>query len=150
VVDLRSGERRPFGLQHPGDRHALAGDPSTSDPLTPGWEYDPGMFAWANEALSHSTPCDLLVVDEVGPLELRGERGWAKALEVLRSREYRAALVVCRPGLLRELEERLGRAPDAVFEVALNVRDSLPRAILQRLHFLAPGQRGPSSEDSCL
>ena len=126
VVDLRSGESRPFGSQdrrgaaqpRPGPTgEAGAGAPAwraaTPDPLTPGWEYDSGVFAWANEVLRRATPCDLLVVDEVGPLELLGGRGWAAALEVLRARDFGAALVVCRPGLLDELAGVPGRAARA-------------------------------------
>ncbi len=127
VTDLATGEGRLFGSQRSGE---VSG---ASDPLTPGWEFDSGVFAWANEAFSRSTPCDLLVIDEVGPLELRGVRGWVKALEVLRSCDYHAALVVCRPGLLGDLESCLGEAPTAVHEVTEPTRDGLPARIAERL-----------------
>lgn len=145
VVDLRSGESRPFGAQDrsknrgPDDRAASAVPPASAgssistDPLTPGWEFDSEVFLWANEVLSRSTPCDLLVVDEVGPLELLGGRGWVNALEVMRSGDFRAALVVCRPGLLTELWERLGEAPGAVFEVSPETRGTMPGTILRGL-----------------
>jgi hypothetical protein len=50
----------------------------------------------------------MLVVDEVGPLELLGGRGWAGSLSVLRARAYRVALVVCRPHLVADLASTLG------------------------------------------
>jgi nucleoside-triphosphatase THEP1 len=130
VVDVASGEERPFGAR---PERGAPGDPNTSDPLTPGWEYDPGMFEWANEVLSRSAPCDLLVIDEIGPLELLGGRGWAKALDVLRSGAFGAALVVCRPGLLKHLEVSLGGSPKAVFEVTPQTRDALPSRIAEVL-----------------
>lgn len=140
VVDLRSGEAKLFGSQDREQGRDLTKRPSTaardgvtSDPLTPGWEFDSGVFAWANAVLSRSTPCDLLVVDEVGPLELRGARGWAQALTVLDSAGYQAALVVCRPGLVSELQERLHVGVQRVFEVTLETWDALPAKIADAL-----------------
>jgi len=151
VVDLRSGESRPFGTQAPHDdagarpkvrppRAAAARVPgavatagTNSDPLTPGWEYESEAFAWANEVLSSATPCDLLIVDEVGPLELQGGRGWAQAIEVLRARDFGAALVVCRPGLLDELEASLGGPPAGVFRADLENSDALTATILEEM-----------------
>lgn len=139
VVDLRSGETRPFGSQdrecahdRPEGTGRVAGV-TASDPLTPGWQFDDGVFVWANAVLERSTPCDLLVVDEIGPLELRGGRGWVKALEALDSAGYRAALVVCRPGLMPELREKLRMDVSAVFEVTQESRDALPTAITEKL-----------------
>ena len=34
-----------------------------------GWTFSQAALAWANEILRRATPCDLLIVDEVGPLE---------------------------------------------------------------------------------
>lgn len=143
VVDLRTGESRHFGSQgRERDRDArsegMAGLPNTelgptSDSLTPGWRFDPGVFTWANEALARSTPCNLLVLDEIGPLELIGGRGWVGALAALLSRDYDLALVVCRPCLLGELKKRLGESPADIIEVTLETRDSLPHAIFERL-----------------
>lgn len=150
VVDLRSGESRPFGAQGrnktrdlcdspvSAGRSASTDAPVSTDPLTPGWEFDSEVFAWANEVLLRSTPCDLLLVDEVGPLELLGGRGWVQALEVLRSGDFRAALVVCRPSLLKELQERLVRAPSGVFEVTPETRDTMPAMIVEELFLPHP------------
>jgi nucleoside-triphosphatase THEP1 len=127
VVNLATGEGRFFGSQHRGEAVGV------SDALTPGWDFDSGVFAWANEALACSTPCDLLVIDEIGPLELCGGRGWARAIEVLRSRDFHAALVVCRPGLVEELKSQLGEAPVAVAEVTRATRETLPATIAEAL-----------------
>lgn len=157
VIDLQTGEERAFGSQEKSRRRSaqrpvkgtvptsllhetdkLRADvsvdhTSTSDPLTPGWRFDPDVFFWANEVLTRSIPCDLLIVDEVGPLELLGGRGWAKATEVLRSSGYHAALVVCRFALLDELRRILGSRPGVVVEVTPETRDLIPTAIMERI-----------------
>ncbi len=142
VVDLRTGESRPFGSQdreggrpHRQDdrREVTADQTGTSDPLTPGWDFDSGVFEWVAGLLSRATPCDLLVIDELGPLELLGGRGWAAALEVVRSRAYGIALVVCRPELVDVLKAQLDPVPDAFLDVTPRGRDDLPTAILASL-----------------
>ena len=148
VIDLHSGESRPFGAQErsgdpaeDSDSRApespapgAGGAASTqSDSLTPGWGYAADVFAWANEVLSRATPCDLLVVDEVGPLELLGGRGWVQALGVLRDRDFGMALVVCRPGLLDELEASLGAPPARVFQAELENADELAAAVIAEM-----------------
>ncbi len=100
VIDIRSGSNRLFGVPSDGG----------TDPLTPRWSLNADVFAWATEVVMSATPCDLLIVDELGPLELTGGRGWVRALDVLRRGDYGAALVVCRPGLLGELEASLREA----------------------------------------
>jgi nucleoside-triphosphatase THEP1 len=147
VVDVRTWESWRFGSQdteHGRDGlpavaaplappvaapDAAGATPGISDPLTPGWKFDSGVFSWANEVLSRSTPCDLLVIDEVGPIELLGGRGWVKAVEAVCSGDYHLALVVCRPALLAQLEERIGRAPSLVLEVTAETRDDIPGVI---------------------
>ena len=136
VTDLRTGENRHFGTQR---RHgseagsspgAESSRPAGADPLTPSWMYDEGVFGWGNNVLARSTPCDLLVIDELGPLEILGDRGWFTAFEVLRRRQFGAALVVCRPGLVRDLQNRIGEDRAAVYHVTREIRDSLPALVL--------------------
>ncbi len=151
VIDLRSGDSRLFGIQErngtsAGDSFSRtrkgpappAPGPSDaasvqSDPLTAGWGYAADVFAWANEVLSQAAPCDLLVVDEVGSLELLGGRGWVQALEVLRDGDFGMALVVCRAGLLDELEAALGAAPARVFRAEPEHTDELAATILAEM-----------------
>jgi nucleoside-triphosphatase THEP1 len=123
VIDLRTGSSRPFG----------APSQAGADPLTPSWEFAPDVFQWVTEVLSVATPCDLLIVDELGPLELVGGRGWAHALDVLRIGDFHAALVVCRPSLLDELETNLGRPPAGTFEADPDQSDTLPDIIIARM-----------------
>ena len=74
--------------------------PQSPDDLAFGnWYFDPKTLAWGNQVLENSLPCDLLIVDELGPLELTRQMGWQAAFGTLRRGEYCLALVVIRPEL---------------------------------------------------
>lgn len=99
LEDLRSGAVRKLATR--------------SDSPTPGskhWKFDDAVMDWGSQVLGTSTPCDLLVIDEVGPLELEREAGWQTAFTALKSGQYAIALVVVRPELLGEA---MLRWPDA-------------------------------------
>jgi nucleoside-triphosphatase len=68
------------------------------------WYFDREVFDWGNQVLRASPPCDLLVVDEVGPLEFKLHTGWQAAFDVLAVQKngYRLGLVVVRPELQAE------------------------------------------------
>jgi len=123
VIDLRTGASRFFG----------APSRSGGDPLTPGWSIRQEVFDWANEVLRAAVPCDLLIIDEIGPLELEGGRGWVVALEILREGRFGAALVVCRPNLLQRLEESLDGPPAASFRADPDISIVLPDIILEKM-----------------
>ncbi len=71
------------------------------------WEFDSTVLAWGNQVLQRSTPTDLLIVDELGPLEFKLATGWMSAFDVLAHDLYRAALVVVRPECLDDARTRL-------------------------------------------
>jgi nucleoside-triphosphatase THEP1 len=120
VIDLRNGSSRLFGKPAPDG----------ADSLTPGWELASDVFDWGTEVLLAATPCDLLIVDELGPLELLGGRGWVRALDVLRKGDFGAALVVCRLSLLDDLEAKMGTAPAKSFQVDPHQSDALADIII--------------------
>lgn len=99
VEDLHSGETRQLAMRSetpsPGSRH---------------WKFDRDSLDWGNRVLARSTPVDLLVVDELGPLEFEREDGWQAGLDAIDSRQYAIALVVVRAEMLGEV---LVRWPDA-------------------------------------
>lgn len=114
--DLRTGETHPLARVHP--RGGFAGDAqSGAFSLAFGnWLFDPSAFAWGNQVLEACLPCDLLIVDELGPLELVRGEGWTSALMVLRQPRYRVGLVVIRPELLEVARRSLPIAQAMAFE----------------------------------
>ena len=107
VVDLRGGEVRRLAHGH----GALGGESAQGAAIvTQHWAFDAGAMAWANDLLAASTPCDLLVVDELGPLEWEQGQGWRAGLTAVDTRAFVTALVVVRPSLV---ELALARWPDA-------------------------------------
>jgi nucleoside-triphosphatase len=90
VEDLRSGTRRPLASATPGDSFTMQ---------LGNWAFDPQALAWGTDALQAALPCDLFIVDELGPLEFNRGQGWVAALSLLCQPGYRHGLVVIRPDL---------------------------------------------------
>jgi nucleoside-triphosphatase THEP1 len=90
VENLRTGETRLLArsVPHP-----------SFDLQFGNWCFDRLSLVWGNRVLEASLPCDLLIVDELGPLELLRGEGWSAALAALRQGGYRLGLVVIRPAL---------------------------------------------------
>ena len=97
--DLCSGQRRHLATLRQRGQPALG-------PLTRRWNFDANVVAWANTVLQVATPCDLLVVDELGPLEFERGEGWSAGLTAVDSGAYRVGVVVIRPDLLAEAQRR--------------------------------------------
>ena len=91
ALDLKSGLRQPL---------ARVRQDKDAGILTDHWTFDPQVLEWGNQILKDSIPCDLLVVDELGPLELLRNQGWTSALTVLDRGFFNLAVVVIRPELL--------------------------------------------------
>ena len=101
VVDLLSHEWRAL---------AVRSFTRPSEIRTAGYAFDPQAMEWANQVLAGSGACDLLVVDELGPLELRRRQGWQAGLAALDGGKYCLALVVIRPELLEDAKLRWPQA----------------------------------------
>ncbi len=94
--NLRSGEIRPLA-------RLVASSPVEPCFRLGRWSFDPSTMEWGNDILTQAAPCDMLVVDELGPLELQHGEGWRGALDAINNGKYRLALVVVRPELLEAL-----------------------------------------------
>jgi nucleoside-triphosphatase THEP1 len=93
AVDLRTGERRLLARRR-------SADDADGGLRTPGWVFEETTVTWGNAVLAAATPCDLLVIDELGPLELERGEGWTAAFAAIDDGRYREALVVVRLELL--------------------------------------------------
>ncbi len=118
AVDLRGGERRRLAWRRTGGDDARI--------ATPGWVFDPETLRWGNRALAEALPCDLLVVDELGPLEFERGQGWLEGLNALDSRRYRLGLATIRPELL---ETARSRWPDAAVEEIRSLESAAQKLI---------------------
>jgi ABC-type cobalamin/Fe3+-siderophores transport system ATPase subunit/nucleoside-triphosphatase THEP1 len=103
LVDLRRDARRRLAEVRRAD------EPGTS---TQRWRFDEAALAWGNAALREAaaTRVDLLVVDELGPLEFVRGVGFTEGVSALDAGRFAVACVVVRPALV---DEALRRWPDA-------------------------------------
>ncbi|MEI8132506.1 MAG: nucleoside-triphosphatase [Leptolinea sp.] len=87
-----------------GESRHLAGlvDGTVGEVATDHWNFDPEVLKWGSQVLGEIRECDLLIVDELGPLEFYRRQGWVEAFDVLGGGVYRLAVVVIRPELLDE------------------------------------------------
>ncbi len=101
LLDVRSGECRPLA-----EADGLPGELRTA-----AFRFDPGVVEWGAGLLNAACPCDVLVVDELGPLELERGQGWTNALDVLRNGPFKLALVVVRPALVSVFRQSMSGVP---------------------------------------
>lgn len=124
VYDVRTGEVR-----------RLTQPPDAQPAVVQGrFRFNPETLSWAKEVLSQSVPCDLLVIDEIGPLEIERGAGWVTAFEVLHSRAFALAVVVVRPELVARAQLRLPGFAPTVLTATRDNRDSLPAVLIEMLN----------------
>jgi nucleoside-triphosphatase len=70
-----------------------------------GWTFNEAALAWGNDVFRRATPCDLLVVDEAGPLEFDAGKGMTMCFSQLESNAYRLAIAVVRPSYQERFAE---------------------------------------------
>ena len=75
------------------------------------WWFNPNSIKWGNQIIQQAKSCKILIIDEIGPLELEFNAGLTEALKILDNKEFNQAIIVVRPELL---ENALDRWPNAV------------------------------------
>ena len=73
---------------------------------TPRWAFDEAVIAWANTVLTTISHSDLLIIDELGPLEFIRDEGLTAGLTMIDHGHYRVACVVVRSSLLPNALQR--------------------------------------------
>ncbi|HEY55435.1 MAG TPA: hypothetical protein G4N91_04080 [Dehalococcoidia bacterium] len=117
IVDVQTGERKPLASINE----------IYQGPRTDRYFFNPEAIEFGNKAIDGAVSSDILLVDEVGHLELRGE-GFAKALEIVRAGKVKNSILVIRRKLLPAFLARLGSEVTTV-ETTINNRDRLPQKI---------------------
>jgi nucleoside-triphosphatase len=91
AMDLGSGQTRRLASLIEGELEGAQLGP---------WTFDTKVLEWGNTCLKQSARTDLLVIDEIGPLEFEKGLGWVSSFEILRRQAYQLAIVVIRPEFL--------------------------------------------------
>ncbi len=104
--DLSTGQTRRLAVRR--------AQPDPTSP-TPNWEFDESALRWGDAVLAAAPSCDLLIVDELGPLELLHGAGYQSAFPLIQRQAYRLACVVVRPSLVDAF--RVRAAVSAVYRV---------------------------------
>ncbi len=146
VLDLATGEHRVLARVWREAEHAV--------PASKGWEltvggnfagpqvgiyqFDPAALQWGREAVSRAIAvgCDLLIVDEIGRLELVRNEGFHQVLRLLQTSIVLRSLLVVRFELLDRFRAHMPDLEFITFEVTAANRHVLPFEITERL-FLA-------------
>ena len=122
LLDVASGERRPFGRRRPKANGEL------------GFQLDQDGFPWTAERLLR--PGQVLVVDELGLLEAAGEGHLPAVRRALRESPCRAAVLAVRDEALPQVERLLGElihwplpAPEARERILRNWIDQLKEVL---------------------
>ncbi len=126
-VDVATGERRPLART----------DRDLGGPTMGPYSFDATALEWATAVVAGAIDtCELLLVDEIGKLELWQGLGLAPILPRLAAGEAGRALVLVRQSLLDELQGRLAGIETIVFQVQEGNRDELPAQVSARLRIV--------------
>lgn len=97
VINLKNGEHRRLAVLRDGEQTGLE---------TKRWSFINETLKWGNQILENAIPCELLMVDEFGPLEFDRGEGWVSGLKAVDSGEYLVALIVIRQSLIEKASAR--------------------------------------------
>ena len=108
LVNLATGERcRLASLRGPeASTSNVSGDEVVSYPEISDWQFHLAALNWGNRILQNLTPCDVLILDELGPLEFQRGEGFQAAFRLITARQYGLACVVVRPDLISQAQGR--------------------------------------------
>jgi nucleoside-triphosphatase len=108
LVDVSSEARQQLATLRPVEKFGAP---------TKKWIFRSEALRWGNQRLSRIEECDLLVIDELGPLEFSHDQGFTSAFPLINRGQYRLALVVVRLSLLQQAKDRWRDLTPSVHEV---------------------------------
>ncbi len=97
--------------------------------------FDPAVLEWAQHTIARAIAfgCDLLVIDEIGRLELEQGLGFSQVLDLLDTSVVVRSLLVVRASLLEAFRKRLPGLEFLTFTVTTDNRADLAAEIAERL-----------------
>ncbi len=96
-------------------------------PRTAKYSFNPDGIDFGIRSIEKSTSSAILIIDEIGHLELRGE-GFAKVLELIKAGKIKDCILVIRKELLPDFLSQLDTML-LVFETTMKNRNQLPQEI---------------------
>ena len=96
-------------------------------PRTAKYSFNPEGIYFGIQAIERGTSSNILLVDELGPLELRGQ-GFARIMEQIAAGKVKNCIVVIRKELLSAFLPLLGTVT-SIFEITGDNRNELPGEI---------------------
>lgn len=107
---FENGEKTGIRLQSlaTGEERMLATRRQSEDPLdaTPGYDFNAENLLWGDSILQASVPTEVLIVDELGPLEIKFGKGWQQGVAAVTSGAYDLCIVVLREELHSMVADR--------------------------------------------
>jgi nucleoside-triphosphatase THEP1 len=134
---LLTGETRILGTIVPIAKRRTVGH----------YQFDETTMQWAVEQVLHAlqTPIDVVVIDEIGPLELLQRHGFAPALDCLPLARAANAILLVRSELLEYLQEMLTDLQPVTITMIQETRDQLPARLLAAIRVPASRHRDEPS-----
>ena len=117
VEDIQRGEKETLASTH----NVYHG------PRTPKYSFNPKGINFGVQAIDAGITTAILIVDEIGPLELRGE-GFVNTFELIKDCKAKVCILVIRKELVSAFLPQLPAIP-FIFETTIDNRDKLPRKI---------------------
>lgn len=112
LMDAATGEMIPLATVIPGAACDAPGGEAKGVIQTGHYTFHPAALAAGRSYAEAGQEADLLLVDEIGPLELQRGAGWANVIPILRARRFGAALVVVRPELIGLARDQMSLPPE--------------------------------------
>ena len=122
IENLMTQEHRKLAILRTSETQGL---------LTERWAFDEEALAWGNQVLAKTGGCDLLLVDELGPLEFNRGQGWQNGLLAIDYGEYKIAVVVIRPVLVGTAVKRWPHAQ--VVEIPSGLNDETMQLLINNI-----------------
>jgi nucleoside-triphosphatase THEP1 len=98
VRDIHSGQEKYLAAKRPVTL------PHMNEEL--GFVFDDSAVDWGRSVLRASVPTEVFIVDEIGPLELKQNKGWKEAVGLIMLQQYTLGIVVLRQSLHEMVREK--------------------------------------------
>jgi nucleoside-triphosphatase THEP1 len=97
LLDLQTGEEKRLANLRTAESKGL---------MTKRWQFEPHTLTWANHVLRELPPCDVVIIDELGPLEFSRDEGLLEGMRIVDDKRFPEMYVVVRPELLSRALQR--------------------------------------------